>query len=102
MDEWKKNNPQPETATLKDLADHIDYVRKIAGIDHVGFGADFEGFEQKPPTGADDVSCYPAILAELLNRGYTPDEIKKVASGNILRVLRKAEQVSASLKAAKK
>jgi membrane dipeptidase len=93
---WRKEHPEPEPATLQDVADHIDHIRKIAGIDHIGLGADFEGFHGGLKD-LDDVSCYPALLAELMRRGYTKDDIKKVAGLNILRVLREAEKVSKTL-----
>jgi len=79
------------------VADHIDHIRKVAGIDHVGLGADFEGFHGGIK-GLDDVSCYPALLAELLRRGYSKTDVKKVAGLNVLRVMRAAEKVSAELK----
>ena len=79
------------------MADHIDHVRKVAGIDHVGIGSDFEGFSGAPD-GLEDVSCYPALLAELMRRGYTREEIRKLAGLNLLRVFREVEQVSARLK----
>ena len=79
------------------MADHIDHVRKVAGIDHVGIGSDFDGFDGAPD-GLEDVSCYPALLAELMRRGYTGEDIKKVAGLNLLRVMREAEKVSAKLK----
>jgi membrane dipeptidase len=93
---WRKEHPEPEPATLQDVADHIDHIRKIAGIDHVGLGADFEGFHGGVK-GLNDVSCYPALLAQLMRRGYTKDDIKKVAGLNVLRVLRDAEKVSKHL-----
>ena len=96
-DAWYKKHSAPDEATLGDVADHIDHVRKLAGIDHVGIGSDFDGFDG-PPVGLEDVSCYPALLAELMRRGYTPGDIKKVAGLNLLRVLREVEQVSAKLK----
>lgn len=99
LEKWKAKNPRPQAAELKDVADHIDHVRKIAGVDYVGIGADYEGFDG-PPAGLEDVSTYPALLAELMNRGYTAEEIKKIAGGNILRVMRQVEKVSAELKAA--
>jgi membrane dipeptidase len=92
---WRKANP-PTPPTLSNVADHIDHIRKVAGIDSVGIGADYEGFGH-PPVGLEDVSCYPALLAELSRRGYTDDEIKKVAGQNILRALRDAEKVAAQL-----
>jgi len=94
---WQKKHSRPDEATLSDVADHIDHVRKIAGIDHVGIGSDFDGFDG-PPLGLEDVSCYPALLAELMRRGYSAEDIKKVAGLNLLRVLREAEKVSAELK----
>ncbi|HVM50421.1 MAG TPA: dipeptidase [Candidatus Acidoferrum sp.] len=93
---WRQKHRSPDEASLSDVADHIDYVRKVAGIDHVGIGSDFEGFNG-PPKGLEDVSCYPALLAELLRRGYTEEEVKKVAGLNLLRVMREAEKVSARL-----
>jgi membrane dipeptidase len=92
--EWRKTNPAPRAATLLDVADHIDHIRAVAGIDHVGIGSDYEGFDNPPP-GLQDVSCYPALLSELLKRGYTEEEIKKTAGQNLLRVLRAAEQIAA-------
>ena len=79
------------------MADHIDHVRKVAGIDYIGVGGDYEGFDG-PPEGLEDVSCYPALMAELLRRGYTPDDIKKIAGQNLLRVFRQVEEVSAKLR----
>jgi membrane dipeptidase len=93
---WRVLHPDPRHTTLLDAADHIDHIRKVAGIDSVGIGSDFEGFDN-PPRGLDDVTCYPALLAELLKRGYSEDDIKKVAGLNLLRVLRAAEDVSAKL-----
>lgn len=96
MKEWKAAHPMPHLATLKDVADHIDYIRKVAGIDHVGIGSDYEGFDG-PPEGLEDVSCYPALMAELLRRGYTPEEIKKVSGRNLLRVFHQVEEAAAKL-----
>jgi membrane dipeptidase len=98
---WRLKHPSLHEASLGDVADHIDHVRKVAGIDHVGIGSDFDGFDG-PPDGLEDVSCYPALLAELMRRGYTPEEIKKVAGLNLLRVFREVEKVSAQLKRDKK
>jgi membrane dipeptidase len=88
---WRNTQPNPRPATLQDVADHIDHIREVAGIDHVGIGSDYEGFRSPPPTGLEDVSCYPALLAELAKRGYSESEIKKVAGENILRVMRDVE-----------
>jgi membrane dipeptidase len=96
MAAWRGLHPDPHHSSLRDAADHIDHIRKVAGIDSVGIGSDFEGFDN-PPRGLDDVACYPALMAELLKRGYSEDDIKKVAGLNLLRVLREAEKVSAQL-----
>jgi membrane dipeptidase len=93
---WRVLHPDPRHASLTDVADHIDHIRQVAGIDHVGIGSDYGGFSN-PPRGLEDVSCYPALLAELLKRGYSEEDIGKVAGLNILRVMRAAEQVSAKL-----
>jgi membrane dipeptidase len=93
---WRRKHPSPHEASLSDVADHVDHVRKIAGIDHVGIGSDFDGFDG-PPEGLEDVSCYPALLAEMMRRGYSQEDIKKLAGLNLLRVMRQAEQVAASL-----
>lgn len=94
---WRRAHPSAHEATLSDVADHIDHVRKMAGIDHVGIGSDFEGFHGATD-GLEDVSCYPALLAELMRRGYAKDDIKKVAGQNLLRVFRRAEVVGARLR----
>lgn len=99
MDAWHRKHPSLHEASLGDVADHIDHVRKVAGIDHVGIGSDFEGFDGAPD-GLEDVSCYPALLAELMRRGYTREEIRKVAGLNLLRVFREVEKVAARLKPA--
>jgi membrane dipeptidase len=95
LDAWTKANPAPR-ATLKDVADHIDHIKKIAGIDHIGLGGDFDGITTVVE-GLENVSTYPALTAELLRRGYKDDEIKKILGQNILRVMRAAEKVSAKL-----
>jgi len=95
LDAWTKSNPAPR-ATIADAADHIDHIKKIAGIDHIGLGGDFDGITSVPE-GLEDVSKYPALTAELLRRGYKDDEIKKILGLNVLRVLRDAERVAARL-----
>jgi membrane dipeptidase len=92
---WAKANPAPR-ATLADAADHIDHIKKVAGVDHIGLGGDFDGITNVVQ-GLEDVSTYPALTAELLRRGYKDDEIKKILGLNILRVMRGAEKVSARL-----
>lgn len=94
--EWRAAHPAPAPCSLADVADHIDHLRKVAGIDHIGIGADYEGF-RGPPIGLEDVSKYPSLLAELLHRGYTRTDIKKIAGLNVLRALRGAEQVAAQM-----
>jgi membrane dipeptidase len=83
-------------ATLAQVADHIDHIRKVAGIDHVGLGGDFDGITQVVQ-GLEDVSKYPDLTAELLKRGYQDDDIKKILGLNVLRVMRQAEKVAAGL-----
>ena len=95
MEAWDKAHPAPR-ATIADAADHIDHIRKIAGIDHIGIGGDFDGITTVVE-GLEDVSTYPALSAELLRRGYKDDDIKKVLGLNILRVMRDAESVAATL-----
>ena len=95
VEAWRKAHPRPPV-TLIDVANHMDHIRKVAGIDCLGVGGDFEGFGH-PPKGLEDVSCYPALLAELSRRGFSDDDIKKVAGLNILRVMRAAEKVSLEL-----
>ncbi|MCU0291747.1 MAG: dipeptidase [Thermoanaerobaculaceae bacterium] len=92
---WQTAHPAP-VVTLAQVADHLDHIKRVAGIDHVGIGSDFDGIG-RTPVGLEDVSKYPALLAELLRRGWTPAEIKKVAGQNLLRVLRDAEKVAARL-----
>jgi len=94
--EYRKTHPAPK-ATLSMVADHIDHIRKVAGIDHIGLGSDFDGIDTVVE-GLEDVSKYPALTAELLRRGYSDGDIKKILGLNVLRVMRKAEGVAASLK----
>jgi membrane dipeptidase len=94
--EWDRAHPAP-VVTVKDVADHVDHVRKVAGVDHVGLGGDFDGTSELPE-GLTDVSGYPILFVELARRGWTDADLAKLASGNILRALRRAEQVSARLK----
>jgi membrane dipeptidase len=95
VDEWTKAHPAPR-ATLAEAADHIDHVRKIAGIDHIGFGSDFDGITMVPQ-GLEDVSKYPALVAELLRRGYQEADVRKIAGENVLRVMHDVEKVSKRL-----
>ncbi len=95
MDLWKRDHVPP-TVSVSDVADHVDEVRRVAGIDHVGIGSDFDGMP-KGPVGLDDVSGYPLLLAELLSRGYSRDDIAKLAGLNVLRVMGEVERVAAEL-----
>jgi membrane dipeptidase len=99
LDAWRRDHPAPR-ATVRDAADHIDHIRKVAGIDHIGLGGDFDGITSVPE-GLEDVSTYPVLIAELVRRGYKDDEIRKIAGLNVLRVLRQAEHVSTRLQAAR-
>lgn len=83
----------PPRATLSDVADHIEHVRRVAGVDHVGLGSDFDGITSTP-VGLEDVSTFPALIAELSRRGWTEDELAKVAGENVLRVWREAERAA--------
>lgn len=93
---WLKANPAP-VVTLAQVADHFDHVRKVAGIDHVGIGADYDGVGMAMPVGLEDVSTYPALFKELMRRGWTDAELAKLAGGNVLRVMEAAEKVKASM-----
>lgn len=96
MDAWRKANPTPR-ATIAQVADHIEHIRKVAGIDHIGLGGDFDGITEVVQ-GLEDVSTYPALTAELLKRGYSDDDVKKVIGLNVLRAWKQAERVSADLR----
>lgn len=94
---WEKANPQP-AVTLATVADHIDHVAKVCGHDCVGIGGDFDGIGDTPD-GLDGVDKYPALLAELARRGWTDEDLGKLAGGNVLRVMREAEAVAKKLQA---
>ena len=95
MAAWKQNNPLPR-ATLSMVADHMDHIRKVAGADSVGIGGDLDGI-MSTPDGLDGVDKYPRLFEELARRGWTDEEMAKAARGNILRVLRKTEEVAKQL-----
>jgi len=95
VDAWRKAHVRPH-ATVVQVADHIDHVRQIAGVDHVGIGSDFDGITENV-VGLEDVSKFPTLFAELARRGWTDADLAKLASGNVLRVLKQAEQVAAKL-----
>ena len=92
--EWERAHPLPQ-ATLAQVADHVEHVRKVAGMGHVGLGGDFDGTPDVT-VGLEDVSAYPALFAELLARGWTESDCAALAGGNVLRALRAAESYAAS------
>jgi membrane dipeptidase len=89
--EWTAKIPRPP---LKSLIDHIDHIAKVAGIDHVGLGSDFDGVSGATPAGMDSAADLPKITQALLDRGYSADDIKKILGGNLMRVFREVEGVS--------
>jgi membrane dipeptidase len=93
--QWEGAHPAP-SATLAQVADHIDHVRQVAGVDHVGIGSDFDGIDYTP-VGLEDVSKFPDLFAELIRRGWSDGDLKKLAGQNLLRVLRQAEATAARL-----
>jgi membrane dipeptidase len=95
-DEWLAAHPRPQ-ATLSQVADHIDHVRKVAGADHVAIGSDFDGIEHTP-VGLEDVSTFPRLFAELIRRGWSDEDLRKLAGRNLLRVFRAAESTATRLK----
>jgi len=96
--EYRKAHPLPK-ATIADVADHIDHARQIAGVDHIGIGSDFDGIDEGP-AGLEDVSKFPNLFAELVRRGWSDADLKKLAGQNLLRVMHQAEAVAAKLQAA--
>jgi membrane dipeptidase len=99
MAEWIAAHPAPAAADVGLIADHIEHVVKIAGHDHVGIGGDLDGigYDQAPP-GMNSVAGYPLLFAELIRRGWSDADLAKLAGGNVLRVMRQAEAVAASMK----
>jgi membrane dipeptidase len=97
VDAWTNAHPMPQ-ATVSDVADHVDHIRKVAGIDHIGIGSDFDGITQTVQ-GLSDVSMYPNLTAELVRRGYSDADVKKILGQNLLRVMRQVEAVSKKLQA---
>ena len=92
LQQWLKEHPLPPT-TVADVVDHIDHIVAVAGIDHVGLGSNFDGIVSIPKE-LEDVSCFPRITQELLDRGYTSEQIMKILGQNTLRVLREVERVA--------
>ncbi len=85
-------------ATIAQVADHIEHVRRVAGVDHVGIGSDFDGIDIGP-VGLEDVSTFPNLFAELVRRGWSDGDLRKLAGGNLLRAMRRAEEVAVRLQA---
>ncbi len=96
-DSLKAWNARAPHATVQQVADHIEHIRQVAGVDCVGIGSDFDGIDEVP-VGLEDVSKFPDLIAELLRRGWSELDVKKVAGLNTLRVLREAERVAALMR----
>ena len=94
---WEAEHPRPRV-TLAEVADHVEHVREVAGVDHVGIGGDYDGVDWLPE-GLEDVSRYPALIAELLDRGWSEADCGKLASGNVLRTMRDAEAAARAISA---
>jgi membrane dipeptidase len=94
--EWIAKIPRPP---LKSLIDHIDHITKVAGVDHVGLGSDFDGVSGATPAGMDSAADLPKITQALLDRGYSADDIHKILGGNLLRVFGEVERVSRKMQA---
>ena len=97
--EWIAKPPRP-AVKLAEVADHVEHVREVAGVDHVGIGSDYDGVDWLPE-GLEDTSTYPALIAELLRRGWSEEDCGKLASGNIIRTLRAAEETARALSASR-
>jgi membrane dipeptidase len=95
LEAWEESHPDPP-ASVSDVADHVDHIRDLCGIEHLGIGGDYDGSKYMPE-GLADVSCYPNLFAELLRRGYSEEQLALVSRGNILRVMRETEQIAARL-----
>jgi membrane dipeptidase len=95
---WVAAHPRPD-ASVADVADHIEYIRKLAGVDHIGLGSDFDGMGPITPVGLEDVSRFPFLFAELIRRGWNDADLKKLAGENMLRVLRANEATAKRLQA---
>jgi membrane dipeptidase len=96
LDAWDKAHPEV-AATLAEVADHVEHIRKVAGIDHVGIGSDFDGIGGAAPKGLEGVETYPALLAELARRGWSDSDLAKLAGGNVLRAMEGVERVAAGM-----
>lgn len=99
MTAWDAAHPAPKS-TLAEVADHIEHVRRVAGVDHVGIGSDYDGISSVP-VGLEDTSCFPALFGELMRRGWNREDLGKLAGHNVLRVMRAAEETARRLRAAR-
>ncbi len=95
MERWRTANPNPR-AMLSQVADHIDHIRRVAGVVHVGIGGDFDGISEVV-VGLEDVSTYPSLFAELSRRGWSERDLRKLAGENVLRAMRQAEAIARRL-----
>jgi membrane dipeptidase len=89
---WKKRHPYPR-GTIHDLLDHIDHIAKVAGVERVGLGSDYDGVS-KLPKQLEDASSYPYITQGLLDRGYTEEQVRSILGGNLMRVFRAVEKAA--------
>jgi membrane dipeptidase len=98
LDAWDAAHPRV-AATLAEVANHVEHVRDIAGVDHVGIGSDYDGIDGTSPQGLEGVETYPALFKELARRGWSDQDLAKLSGGNVLRVMEQAERVAAGMKA---
>jgi membrane dipeptidase len=96
VDAWTAAHPQPPRPTVATIADHIDHVARVAGVDHVGYGSDFDGIDCAPQ-GLEDAGMFPNLTAELLRRGWSEGDVMKAMGGNLIRAFRQAELVARRL-----
>jgi membrane dipeptidase len=97
IEAWEAAHPVPQ-ATVADVADHIEHIRKVAGIDHVGLGSDYDGIGGTSPEGMPGVESYPVLLRELIRRGWSDADLARLVGGNVLRVMEQVERVAASMR----
>ncbi|MBV8681482.1 MAG: dipeptidase [Caulobacteraceae bacterium] len=97
---WLNAHPAPPV-TVSDVADHIEHIRKVAGVDYIGLGSDFDGIDYTPQ-GLDGVDKFPAVLIELARRGWSDEDLAKIAGGNVLRVMSQAQGVARQLQGTEK
>ena len=93
---WDAANPEPP-ATIADVADHVEHIRQVAGVDHIGIGSDFDGMGGAHPQGLEGVDRYPALFEELARRGWSDEDLAKLAGGNLLRAMARVEEVAATM-----